>query len=291
MRRTRRIAWILGLCAASVASAGAATTPSPPPSRIVISDLAPADEYFGRQKLSVLGIRHLIFTLKDDLHRGRKRPDFVEHDADTIDDAFYDWAGRFPKDGWLARTGWELATLYEELPGGEARDRAVSLLTYVRGHCGTSPFAISSAKDLERGIGVRTWPKWAGTPPSPTPTIKPTPVPSPSASASAPVTDAPSLIAATHVLALNAKSPHAHGEDLLDQASSLERSFLALSRNGADAGYSRAAWELAALYESLPGEDARARAIRMLALVLDRYPQTIYAQWSLRDLERGVGSR
>jgi len=48
---------------------------------------------------------------------------------------------------------------------------------------------------------------------------------------------------------------------------------------------------LAAVYERLPGDDARQRAIRLLALLVDRFPAQVYAAWAMRDLERGVGVR
>jgi len=45
------------------------------------------------------------------------------------------------------------------------------------------------------------------------------------------------------------------------------------------------------LYELLPGNDSRESAIKMLALIVDRYSQTRYAQMALDDLKRGVGER
>jgi hypothetical protein len=271
-----RFAWIAGMLAATAAPASSATTPSPSPPRVAISDLAPADEYFGHQRLSVLVIRHQIFTLKDDLHHARRRPDAIESTADSLVDAFDDWAARFPKDAWLPRTGWELATLYEELPGTAARDRAISLLTDVDGRYAETPFGASSAKDLARGVGVRPWPRWAGSP-----------SPAPPFAASSPQT----LVAATQRLQDKARDPHADGADLIKQTETLEQSFVSLSHSDGSEQYGRAAWQLAVLYESLPGADARERAIRMLAHILDRYPDTVYARWSLRDLERGVGLR
>lgn len=308
--------WAAAVIAVCVAARAGANPPLPPtpPQGAVLTDLAPADEYFGRQKISVIAIRHQIFSLKDDLHHGRKRPDYIEHGADTLDEAFTDWARRFPRDAWLPRTGWELATLYEELPGGDARARAVSLLGFVKSHYGGSVFAQDSAKDLARGVGVRAWPKWAGRPPStpappatatsiPTPartaptqtatpaqTAAPSPTGSPVAQPSG-IVDPSSLFDATQRLEVRARDPRENGDALLGQALGVEHLFTALSRNGSDPRYDRDAWELAVLYELLPGEDARAHAIRALALVLDRYPDTEYAQRALRDLERGIGVR
>jgi hypothetical protein len=90
--------------------------------------------------------------------------------------------------------------------------------------------------------------------------------------------DASSLVAS--ILAQS----DAHG------ANTLEARYWALSKGGADPSYARAAWQLAALYERLPGEDSRKRAIRFLALLVDRYEDSVYGRWALRDLERGVGA-
>jgi hypothetical protein len=75
------------------------------------------------------------------------------------------------------------------------------------------------------------------------------------------------------------------------QALALESRFWSLSRGGADASYTRCAWELASAYESLPGETAQTHAIRLLAFLVDRYPDVIYGRWAMRDLKRGVGLR
>lgn len=236
---------------------------------VSVSALAPADEYFGRQRLSPLGIRHKIFSLKDDLHHARSRPDAIAHDAAYVEDALQDWLGRFPRDPWIPATAWNLATLYEELPGADAQQHAIALLRLLRERFADSAFAGYAARDLSRGVGVRAWPQWAGTP-------------QPSAAPA----DAQALVQAI----LNAARGNDSERGLLD-AQSLEDRYRALSREGNDPAYARAAWELAALYERLPGEDARRRSIRLLALLVDRFPTAIYGRWALRDLERGLGTR
>jgi hypothetical protein len=247
---------------------------------VSLSALAPADEYFGRLKLSPFGIRHKVFSLKDDLHHARARPDAIEHDAELVEDALRDWTARFPHDPWIAATAWNLATLYEELPGPGAQGRAVNALQFVRDRFATSVYAHYAARDLSRGVGVRPWPRWAtpaATPTAATPTAA---APSAATPSAAPTPyDAATLVAA--VLA----------QHDLPAAITLETKFRALSKNGADPQYARAAWELAVLYQRLPGEEARQHAIRMLALLVDRYPGVIFGRWALRDLERGVGVR
>lgn len=230
-----------------------------------ISDLAPADEYFGHTKISILELRHRALALKDDLHKRRRKPDDIQHSADALADAYYDWSRRFPRDGWIPRTGWELATLYEELPGTSARDAAVGLLNAIVTQYPSSSFAANGRGDLARGVGVRAWPAWAG--PAP---------------AKDPLLDA--------ILSAKALATRAPNDAATQARASEDRLRAAASRDG-DKRYARHAWELATLYEMLPGADNRERAIRMLALVLDRYGDTPYAALALADLKRGVGER
>ncbi len=285
VRRTHRLAWMLGLAVASafvleaIASPSTSRSPSPTvtPSAAVISDLAPADEYFGHAHLSIVRIHHQVFALKDDIHHQRGRPDAILHETDDLNDAYLDWANRFPKDRWLPRTGWELATLYEELPGAAARDRAVALLNYLQNRFQSSPFAVESRKELARGVGIRPWPQGAGVDATRASTVA--------------ITDSPSLLQAIKNVETKSAASSSPDDGGVKAAQNLETTFRTLSRDGSNAGYARCAWELAALYQFLPGEDARDGAIRMLALVLDRYPKTEFATWSMRDLRRGVGVR
>lgn len=274
------------------------SSPRPSPSAMpathsVISDLAPADEYFGKMRLSVVRMHHQVFALKDDLHHRRTRIAAISHEADDISEAYYDWAHRFPKDRWVPRTSWELATLYEELPGADARDHAVALLNFVRDHYGDSSFGGASVKELARGIGVRPWPRWASAPAPPSHSrIASAPrVASSPKVAEARVIDAPTLLSTINALESDLRTKRQSGDPAYRAATNLEGAFRRLSRDGAVSDYDAAAWELGALYQLLPGEDARTHAIRMLALVLDRYSNSRYAAWSLRDLERGVGVR
>src|SRR5579872_736316 len=236
-----------------------------------ISELAPADEYFGHMRLSPFGIRHMIFSLKDDLHHGRRRPDAIEHDALEVQDALQDWSTRYPHDTWIPAALWNLAILYEELPGDDARTHAVAVLQKVHDQYNGTAFATDAQRDLTRGIGVRPWPHWAGPPPASSSALpssaslassSPSPQPSSSPALSViPTSDEPSLLLAIRT---------AKNMDTTE-ALALESKFWSLSHEGSDAAYTRCAWELAAVFESLPGQTAQAQAVRLLAFLVDRY--------------------
>jgi len=263
---TRR-AFVLAICLATL-TALALLSPNGTAAHgpVSVSDLAPADEYFGRMRMSPLGIRHMVFSLADDLHHARRKPDAIEHDALLIQDALQDWSSRYPRDSWLPAALWNLAVLFEELPGTHARDSAVAVLQTIREHYSGTVFAANAQRDLARGIGVRPWPHWAGASPSPSCTV---------------ISSADCLLRAITAAQKSDTS----------SAVALEARFWTLSRNGTDAAYTRCAWELAAVFESLPGETAQTHAIRLLALLVDRYPDVIFGKWAMRDLKRGVGLR
>lgn len=263
-----------------------------------ISALAPADEYFGRLKLSPLGIRHEVLTLKDDFHHARARPDVIEHKAEDVEDSIDDWATRFPQDTWIASAAWQLATLFEELPGKDAHEHAIVVLELVRDRFPDSVFADDAKRDLARGVGIRPWPHWAGPDPEsvavapssgasakPQPQATSKPQSQRTAAPTAAPADPQSLVSAILVLQNSTDAAHAAAVD------QLEDRFWSLSHGGTDGAYERAAWELAATFERLPGTNSKAQAIRLLALLVDRYPGDIYGRWAMRDLSRGVGER
>lgn len=73
--------------------------------RAAIRDLAPADEYFGRLRMSVLGIHNALVLLERRAEAGNRRlvPGFKAQ-LGLIDDAIYDWRRHYPRDTWLRRT-------------------------------------------------------------------------------------------------------------------------------------------------------------------------------------------
>ena len=79
--------------ACTVASAHAAT----------MRDLAPADEYFGQLRMSVLGIRNELNTLERRATSGDRNVAAMSGKLAMVDDAMRDWRARYPRDTWLPR--------------------------------------------------------------------------------------------------------------------------------------------------------------------------------------------
>lgn len=149
------------------------------------SDNAPADKYFGRLRMSALRIRYEIAQLKSRYDNHKLLPENASHLTGLTAEAYYDWAGRYPKDGWLGSTGVNLAHLYEDLPGTSARSAAMKALTFVKSRFGNTRYSHQAAAELRRGVPVKPDPLWAvkmrATPsPSPAPSAAGSPSPSPS---------------------------------------------------------------------------------------------------------------
>ncbi|HYZ17510.1 MAG TPA: hypothetical protein VE591_13960 [Candidatus Acidoferrum sp.] len=109
-------------------SAGAITVPA---LAQPTAHLAPADRYFGRMKMSILGIRN---ALKDLSARADTYPEDAEHVFDKtvlVEDALHDWQAHFPADPWIPRYAFALAQLYGKLGFDAARTRRNEALDWL----------------------------------------------------------------------------------------------------------------------------------------------------------------
>ena len=66
-------------------------------------DLAPADEYFGRMKMSVLGIRNALDGLERRASGGDRNVASMSGQLALVNDAMHDWRVHYPRDSWLPR--------------------------------------------------------------------------------------------------------------------------------------------------------------------------------------------
>jgi hypothetical protein len=74
--------------------------------------LAPADEYFGRFNLSVLGIANAIRDSGSRLDNGADPHDVIAGPLAFATDAMHAWEARYPSDPWIARDLLALETVY-----------------------------------------------------------------------------------------------------------------------------------------------------------------------------------
>ncbi len=105
------------------------------------ANLAPADRYFGRLKMSILGVRN---ALKDLAARADAHPEDAEHvyhKAVLVEDALHDWQKHFPRDPWIPRYAYSLAQLYGKLDMDDARVRKNDTLDWLIATYPESEFA------------------------------------------------------------------------------------------------------------------------------------------------------
>ena len=68
-----------------------------------MGDLAPADEYFGQLRMSVLGIRNELNALERRATSGDRNVSAMSGKLAMVDDAMRDWRRHYPRDTWLPR--------------------------------------------------------------------------------------------------------------------------------------------------------------------------------------------
>lgn len=84
---------------------------------------APADEYFGPLKLSILGIRNQIHDLSLQYDVNHDASDAIFGKAKMAEASLKDWAQKYPTDPDLARHVYLLSHLYGKIPLSEAHER------------------------------------------------------------------------------------------------------------------------------------------------------------------------
>jgi hypothetical protein len=159
---------------------------------------APADEYFGRLQMSILGVRNKVKDLGLDADTHPEHDKAILGNAIWVEDAMRDWAKKYPFDKWLPRYAYALEQMYERIPGDDAHRRALKQISYltayfpqtVYGKVGRAKLAMGVPTpdpsvppvivetDLER-LALLDGKVTPTIPPAPTP--KPAPSPAPSA--------------------------------------------------------------------------------------------------------------
>jgi hypothetical protein len=124
----KRLVVCVSLVAAATTAAMSATAPAPKPApktgqpatKAVAKaaprcKVAPADEYFGKLKMSILGIRN---TIKDQGLKVDYEPDKAAVTFNAIaltEDAIRDWQHKYPCDSWLPGTVYSLEHFWTKI--------------------------------------------------------------------------------------------------------------------------------------------------------------------------------
>jgi hypothetical protein len=118
--------------------------------RVALALLAPADEYFGPLKQSILGIRNMIrnMGLRYDVNHDIGSQTLAS--AGLTEAAIRDWAHRYPRDHDVAGAIYNLQRLYAKILTQPARGKAKATADWLFSAYGNSPQAKSLRKILAR---------------------------------------------------------------------------------------------------------------------------------------------
>jgi outer membrane protein assembly factor BamD (BamD/ComL family) len=114
---------LLPLLAGPVAAPALA---QPHPARV-----APADEYFGRLKMSILGVGNELRDLAVRISYAPGREQQYLGAVTMVEDAIRDWERKYPSDPWLAKDVFALSQLYERIPTPDGQRHAAATLQWL----------------------------------------------------------------------------------------------------------------------------------------------------------------
>lgn len=84
-----------------------------------LQGLAPADEYFGHYKLSVLGIANTIRDAGNRVDSGADARTLLSGPLSFVTEAMKDWEQQYPRDPWIAKDLLALEAVYLRVPTDE----------------------------------------------------------------------------------------------------------------------------------------------------------------------------
>ena len=116
-----------------------------------LSKLAPADEYFGRFQLSVLGIANAIRDAGTKLDQGGDSDAVIGGPLAFASDAIAAWEEAYPQDPWIAKDLLALETAYLKAPGTEGHELAAKTLAWLAKDFGNTQYAALGRDALTTG--------------------------------------------------------------------------------------------------------------------------------------------
>jgi hypothetical protein len=116
------------------------------------ASLAPADQYFGRSKMSIVGMHTAIVKLSARYHAREISDSDVIHDAKIVETALHRWHDTYPKDSGAIVTAFELEQLYQTVQSTNARSHAIAVLKFIEKAAPTSRQAHLSRLRLAQGF-------------------------------------------------------------------------------------------------------------------------------------------
>jgi hypothetical protein len=110
----RTVNFRIALCIAAIF---AVVTPAG--AQDALRGLAPADEYFGRFDLSILGVANTIRDAGNRVDGGADPQAMINGPLYFATDALHDWEKKYPNDPWIPKELLALETVYLRVPGDD----------------------------------------------------------------------------------------------------------------------------------------------------------------------------
>jgi hypothetical protein len=114
--------------------------------------VAPADEYFGRLKMSILGIRNQLHDLSLRLQYAPNKSEDVLGSAAFVEDALRDWEHKYPQDPWLPKSVYELASLYTNVHTPYGQEKAASAMRWLLARYGRTAYGAQARAQIHVGL-------------------------------------------------------------------------------------------------------------------------------------------
>ncbi|MDP9017534.1 MAG: hypothetical protein M3N19_04370 [Candidatus Eremiobacteraeota bacterium] len=138
------------ISASAVASQTHASKPAKPASHPAAAHptikVAPADEYFGHLKMSILGIRNTLKDLAQKADYNPSNPEQIFGTAAFTEDALHEWEQKYPRDPWLAKTVAGLVHMYAKVPTAQGRAKMHAALAWLTSRYGKTLAIVNLAK-------------------------------------------------------------------------------------------------------------------------------------------------
>lgn len=98
------------------------------------ADLAPLDEYFGKAKLSPLGIENTIHDTNLRVHYDPEHASRYYSTLEVAENALHDWARKYPHDPWLPGRAYFMSHVFWSMnaPQADAAAQRCRLLLFTR---------------------------------------------------------------------------------------------------------------------------------------------------------------
>ena len=134
---------LLVLCAVLSVTATAALADPTPRSKV-----APGDEYFGRLKMSVLGISNVIKDMRLRVEANAEKTPSIFGSLALVEDALRDWQRKYPRDTWIAKDLYALEVTYLKGSGEKARMLALKTEAWLHRDYPKTMYAVEAHRAL-----------------------------------------------------------------------------------------------------------------------------------------------